>query len=63
VASATARNRAIDVVRRNRRGRELVEQVAADRIRSKLATDEESADVVPDDQLKLIFTCCTPRPQ
>ena len=56
----TARNRAIDVVRRNRRGRELMAQVAADRIQRKLATDEESPDVVRDDQLKLIFTCCHP---
>ena len=56
----TARNRAIDVVRRDRRGRELMAQVAADRVQRKLATDEESPDLVRDDQLKLIFTCCHP---
>ena len=31
----TARNRAVDVVRRSRRGRELTEQVATDRLRGR----------------------------
>ena len=56
----TARNRATDVVRRERRGRELVEQVAADHLRVKLADGPELPTVLPDDHLKLIFTCCHP---
>ncbi|MFI7062549.1 RNA polymerase sigma factor [Kribbella sp. NPDC050124] len=52
----TARNRAIDVVRRDRRGRELAGQLASDALRG------ESADAQPirDDQLRLVFTCCHP---
>jgi RNA polymerase sigma-70 factor (ECF subfamily) len=53
----TARNRAVDVVRRSHRGRELTEQVAADRRRA--ATSDEAAPV-SDDRLRLIFTCCHP---
>jgi len=56
----TARNRAIDVVRRNRRGRELVEQLAADRLRHASAPDLEDPKVARDDQLRLIFLCCHP---
>jgi RNA polymerase sigma-70 factor (ECF subfamily) len=54
----TARNRAIDVLRRSTRGREIQERLAAfyaaqvDR-----PTDEGPVD---DDQLRLIFTCCHP---
>jgi RNA polymerase sigma-70 factor (ECF subfamily) len=47
----TARNRAVDVVRRDRRGRELAKGLASDRLRT---------DLVRDDQLRLIFTCCHP---
>lgn len=45
-----ARNRAVDVVRRNARGRELTHEIA-------LQAGPVSAD---DDQLRLIFTCCHP---
>ncbi|MET9315881.1 sigma-70 family RNA polymerase sigma factor [Kribbella sp. NPDC003505] len=46
----TARNRAVDVVRRNARGRELTRDLAADQLRAE-----------PDnDQLRLMFTCCHP---
>ncbi|WP_432875144.1 RNA polymerase sigma factor [Kribbella sp. CA-245084] len=54
----TARNRAVDVVRRNRRGRELIEGIAADQVESTV--DQESAGFMRDDQLRLIFTCCHP---
>ena len=37
----TARNRAVDVVRRNRRGRELTEQIASDRLRGESTADPE----------------------
>jgi RNA polymerase sigma-70 factor (ECF subfamily) len=49
--TVTARNRAIDKLRRDARGNELLQQ----------ATIEPSgADSVPDDRLRLIFTCCHP---
>ncbi|WP_067471446.1 RNA polymerase sigma factor [Nocardia amamiensis] len=54
----TARNRAIDVVRRSRRGRELTEEIASDRLRALSAP--EHSHPVRDDQLRLIFTCCHP---
>ncbi len=52
----TARNRAVDVVRRNRRGRELTEGIASDRLRA----EAESPELLRDDQLRLVFTCCHP---
>ena len=56
----TARNRAVDVVRRGRRGRELTEQVATDRLRVEATASHGGLDSLPDDQLRLIFTCCHP---
>jgi len=54
--TTTARNRAIDHLRRESRGRELLEQVVeiADE-----RTGEESGPM-QDDRLRLIFTCCHP---
>ncbi|NUR05991.1 MAG: sigma-70 family RNA polymerase sigma factor [Nocardioidaceae bacterium] len=57
---ATARNRAVDVVRRGRRGRELTEQLATDRLRVESATGPDDSGPMSDDQLRLIFTCCHP---
>lgn len=58
----TARNRAIDDLRRSARGRELHEQIGA--VASTLhdlGTDDWDDDgPVSDDQLRLIFTCCHP---
>jgi RNA polymerase sigma-70 factor (ECF subfamily) len=56
----TARNRAIDVVRRSRRGRELAGQIATDQLRAASARDPEEEEAMHDDQLRLIFTCCHP---
>jgi RNA polymerase sigma-70 factor (ECF subfamily) len=56
----TARNRAVDVVRRGRRGRQLTEQIATDRLRAGPTTSQAESAPVPDDQLRLIFTCCHP---
>lgn len=56
----TARNRAVDVVRRGRRGRQLTEQAAIDRIRADGSAVQEESIQLPDDQLRLIFTCCHP---
>jgi RNA polymerase sigma-70 factor, ECF subfamily len=58
--TTTARNRAIDRLRRESRGRELLGEVAA------LSPGDQERDVpeetaaVPDDRLRLIFTCCHP---
>src|SRR6266849_7735586 len=58
--TTTARNRAIDRLRREARGRELLSDVA---MRSNGADDsgirEEEAHV-QDDRLRLMFTCCNP---
>jgi RNA polymerase sigma-70 factor, ECF subfamily len=58
----TARNRAIDDLRRSARGRELHEHLGAIATRSHDAGAEELGEEGPvkDDQLRLIFTCCHP---
>jgi len=55
--TTTARNRAIDRLRREARGRELLGDVAA-----LAPTDDDPEEVGPvqDDRLRLIFTCCHP---
>lgn len=57
----TARNRAIDELRRSARGRELYEQLAV-AASAQHDTDDKSEGSGPvrDDQLRLIFTCCHP---
>lgn len=58
---ATARNRAIDVLRRSARGRELQVELAL-QLDSAASAGDDSGEggPVPDDQLRLIFTCCHP---
>jgi len=58
----TARNRAIDDLRRSARGRELHEQLGAIATPSRgPGTEEQGEDgPVKDDRLRLIFTCCHP---
>jgi RNA polymerase sigma-70 factor (ECF subfamily) len=56
----TARNRAIDDVRRSARGRALHEQIDAVASTSDPGDDWEEDGPVNDDQLRLIFTCCHP---
>jgi RNA polymerase sigma-70 factor, ECF subfamily len=58
----TARNRAIDDLRRSTRGRELHEQLAEIATTSHGPGTEEWGQDQPvkDDQLRLIFTCCHP---
>ena len=56
----TARNRAVDVIRRSRRGRELAEQVAAEQLRTEQMSVPQDPALVRDDQLRLIFMCCHP---
>ena len=58
----TARRRAIDGLRRSARGRELIQNIGNDAgIKHSAAADQwVEDDPVPDDQLRLIFTCCHP---
>lgn len=58
----TARNRAIDGLRRSARGRELHEQLGAtaSSIQNPDPEDQDKDGPVTDDQLRLIFTCCHP---
>jgi RNA polymerase sigma-70 factor, ECF subfamily len=57
--TTTARNHAIDRLRRESRGRELLSDVA---VLSPGSDDPGNPEVgpVPDDRLRLIFTCCHP---
>ena len=55
--TTTARNRAIDRLRRETRGRELLGEVA---VLSGGNGDGWEGGPVPDDRLRLIFTCCHP---
>lgn len=57
--TTTARNRAIDRLRRETRGRELMDDVAVLGGESEEQENGED-DAVPDDRLRLIFTCCHP---
>jgi RNA polymerase sigma-70 factor (ECF subfamily) len=58
--TTTARNGAIDRLRREARGRELLEEVAVLwPVEDQPAPDEETP-TVSDDRLRLIFTCCHP---
>jgi RNA polymerase sigma factor (sigma-70 family) len=65
--TTTARNRAIDRVRRARRFADKAEAIARDeafeaarRESALLAAVEDEMAPIPDDQLRLIFTCCHP---
>jgi RNA polymerase sigma-70 factor (ECF subfamily) len=59
---ATARNRAIDRLRRERVGREKLQRVAAlERAPAPAAEpDGDAMETIPDDRLGLIFACCHP---
>jgi RNA polymerase sigma-70 factor, ECF subfamily len=54
----TARHKAVDRIRRDQRLREIVDREAPD----WRTTDEpdDAAETIPDDRLRLIFTCCHP---
>ena len=53
----TARNRAIDRIRRDRVGRDKA--ASAEQLR-ELETMEDDVTTIPDERLRLIFTCCHP---
>lgn len=54
----TARNRAIDRIRRDQVGRTKTE--AAERVRALDAIGDDEMYEIPDERLRLIFTCCHP---
>jgi RNA polymerase sigma-70 factor, ECF subfamily len=59
---ATARNRAIDRLRRDRVGREKLRRLAALEIPAapRDAFEGDAMTAIPDDRLSLIFACCHP---
>lgn len=57
--TTTATNRAIDRLRREARGRELLDEVAVLAASNDHPAIEE-VEAVHDDRLRLIFTCCNP---
>jgi RNA polymerase sigma-70 factor (ECF subfamily) len=58
--TTTARNRAVDRLRREARGRELLGEVAVLSPGDQDRGMPEEAGPVQDDRLRLIFTCCHP---
>lgn len=58
--TTTARNRAVDRLRRESRGRELLGEMAVLWPGSDGCAVPEEAGSVQDDRLRLIFTCCHP---
>jgi RNA polymerase sigma-70 factor (ECF subfamily) len=58
--TTTARNRAIDRLRRESRGRELLSEVAVLSPGGDDPGEPQEVAPVPDDRLRLIFTCCHP---
>jgi RNA polymerase sigma-70 factor (ECF subfamily) len=59
--TTTARNRAIDRIRRERRLRDKVELIQAlDRLQALPAEEELRMRAWPDERLRLVFTCCHP---
>jgi RNA polymerase sigma-70 factor (ECF subfamily) len=58
--TTTARNRALDRLRRESRGRELLSEVAVLMPGSDEPGTPEEVGPVQDDRLRLIFTCCHP---
>ena len=58
--TTTARNHAIDRLRRESRGQELLSEAVVLSPRSDDASVPEEVGPVEDDQLRLIFTCCNP---
>jgi RNA polymerase sigma-70 factor (ECF subfamily) len=58
--TTTARNKAIDRLRRERRGSEKLEELQTLEPPPAEPEPEEEPPVIPDDRLRLIFTCCHP---
>jgi RNA polymerase sigma-70 factor (ECF subfamily) len=56
----TARNKAIDRIRRRALLERKLEDLAETQRRSPDAGSDDDSDSIPDDRLRLIFTCCHP---
>src|SRR6266478_5798020 len=56
----TARNKAIDHIRRRTRFEEKLESYAASGLSRTVEEPDYDTDGIPDDRLRLIFTCCHP---
>jgi len=56
----TARHKAIDRLRRQKRQNQSIESYAASGLGSAIDEPNYDTDEIPDDQLRLIFTCCHP---
>jgi len=56
----TARHKAIDRMRRQKRHNQSIESYAASGLGPVTAEPNYDTDEIPDDQLRLIFTCCHP---
>jgi RNA polymerase sigma-70 factor, ECF subfamily len=56
----TARHKAIDRLRRAKRQNQSMESYAASSLGSTVDEPNYDTDEIPDDQLRLIFTCCHP---
>jgi RNA polymerase sigma-70 factor (ECF subfamily) len=58
--TTTARRRAIDRVRREARGLQLLGELGVITDRDPPEDEEDEVERVPDDRLRLMFTCCHP---
>ncbi len=56
----TARHKAIDRIRRRERWKEKLESYAADGLAGGVEEPDYDSSEIPDDRLRLIFTCCHP---
>jgi RNA polymerase sigma-70 factor, ECF subfamily len=56
----TARRKAIDRIRQRKRSEALLESYAASGLSPTIGEPEYDSDEIPDDRLRLIFTCCHP---
>src|SRR4051794_1361701 len=56
----TARHKAIDRIRRQARYEEKLESYAANELPSAVHEPDYDVNEIPDDRLRLIFTCCHP---
>jgi len=56
----TARHKAIDRIRRNATFEEKLESYAASELVRTVEEPDYDTSEIPDDRLRLIFTCCRP---
>ena len=56
----TARNKAIDILRRDQNLQHKLQGLGMERVIQKMEREPELPDEFPDERLKLLFTCCHP---